>query len=85
MTKKQGQAFAAEFKREEVGLLASSSRTIRRIARNLNLGLSTLNRWKRKQRDAVPVTTPNPNGTKEQACLRKGNENLRQEWDILKR
>jgi transposase-like protein len=72
MTKKQGQAFTAEFKREAVGLLASNSRTIRRIVRNLNLGLSTLNRWKRKQRDAVPVTHQIRMGPKSRPACAKG-------------
>ena len=58
MTIKQRREFTAEFKREAVGLLASSGRTIRQIASDLNLGLSTLNRWKRELRDAEPVTTP---------------------------
>ncbi len=36
-----------EFNREAVGLLVSSGRTIRQIAGDLDLVLSTLNRWKR--------------------------------------
>jgi transposase len=85
MTIKQRREFTPEFKREAVGLLASSGRTIREIASDLNLGLSTLNRWKREHRDAQPVTTPNPDTTKELARLRKENEILRQERDLLKK
>ena len=85
MTIKQRREFTAEFKREAVGLLASSGRTIRQIASDLNLGLSTLNRWKRELRDAEPVTTPHPDKTKELARLRKGNEILRQERDLPKK
>jgi transposase len=83
MTIKQRQEFTTEFKREAVGLLASSGRTIREIAGDL--GLSTLNRWKREQRDAEPMATPNPDLTKELARLRKENEILRQERDRLKK
>jgi transposase len=85
MTIKQRREFTTEFKREAVGLLASSGRTIRQIAGDLDLGISTLNRWKREQRDADPVTTPNPDMTKELARLRKENEILRQERDLLKK
>ena len=85
MTIKQRREFTAEFKREAVGLLASSGRTIRQIASDLNLGLSTLNRWKRELRDAEPVTTPHPDMTKELVRLRKENEILRQERDLLKK
>ena len=38
MTSKQRREFTAEFEREAVGLLASSSRTIRQIAGDLDLG-----------------------------------------------
>ena len=85
MTIKQRREFTAEFKREAVGLLASSGRTIRQIAGDLVLGLSTLNRWKRALRDAEPVTTPHPDMTKELVRLRKENEILRQERDLLKK
>lgn len=85
MTSKQRREFTPEFKREAVGLLASSGRTIREIAGDLDLGLSTLNRWKREFRDANPVTTPNPDVTKELVRLRKENEILRQERDLLKK
>ncbi len=85
MTSKQRREFTIEFKREAVGLLASSGRTIRQIAGDLDLGLSTSNRWKRELRDAEPVITPNPDMTKELARLRKENEILRQERDLLKK
>ena len=74
-----------EFTREAVGLLNSSGRTIRQIAGDLDLGLSTLNRWRSERRDAEPVTTPNPDVNKELARLRKENEILRQERDLLKK
>ncbi len=51
MTIKQRREFTPEFKREAVGLLASSGRTIRQIAGDLGLGLSTLN--KRKTRHLI--------------------------------
>lgn len=41
MTTKQRREFTREFKREAVGLLSNSGRTIRQIAGDLDLGLST--------------------------------------------
>jgi transposase len=85
MATKQRREFTPEFKREAVGLLNSSGRTIRQIAGDLDLGLSTLNRWRREQRDAEPLTTPDQDMTKELARLRKENEILRQERYLLKK
>jgi transposase-like protein len=53
MTVKQRREFRPEFKREAVGVLGTSGRTIRQVAGDLDLGLSTLNRWKRELRDAI--------------------------------
>ena len=77
MTSKQRREITPEFNSEVVGLLTRSGRTIRQIAGDLDLGLSTLNRWKREFRDAEPVTTPHPDMAKELARLRKENEILR--------
>jgi putative transposase len=76
MTSRQRREITPEFKREAAGLLASSGRTIRRIAGELDLGLSTLNSWNREQRDTEPVTAPNPDMAKELARLCKENEIL---------
>lgn len=77
MTSKLRREIRPEFKQEAAELLASSGRTIRQIAGDLYLGLSTLNRWKREQRNTEPVTKPNPDMAKELARLRKENEILR--------
>ena len=85
MNKRQRRVFTDEFKREAVGLIASSGRTISQVADDLGLGLSTLTRWKREQRDAGPEPQPNPDMAKELARLRKENEILKQERDLLKK
>lgn len=85
MNKRQRRVFTDEFQREAVGLIASSGRTISQVADDLGLGLSTLTRWKREQRDAEPVLQPNPDMAKELARLRKENEILKQERDLLKK
>lgn len=85
MTNVERREFTVEFKKEAVDLIASSGRTIRQVADDLGLGLSTLSRWKRELREAEPVTVPNPDMGKELARLRKENEILRQERDLLKK
>ena len=52
-----------EFRREAVRLALSSGRTRREIAEDLGIGLSTLTRWLREERDAsepseAPVEVP---------------------------
>lgn len=85
MSERQRRKFTDEFKREAVGLIASSGRSIRQVAEDLGLGLSTLTRWKREQRSFEVATMPNPDLTKELARLRKENELLKQERDLLKK
>ena len=84
MSEQRRQVFTEEFKREAVGLIASSGRTLRQVASDLGLGLSTLTRWKRQLKDVEIINTPYPDVTKELARLRQENEVLRQERDFLK-
>ena len=85
MSEQKRREFTAEFKREAVGMIAISGRTLRQVAGDLGLGLSTLTRWKRQLKDVEIAVTPNPDMTKELARLRKENEVLRQERDLLKK
>ena len=85
MSEQRRQVFTEEFKREAVGLIASSGRTLRQVASDLGLGLSTLTRWKRQLKDVEIINTPYPDVTKELARLRQENEVLRQERDFLKK
>jgi transposase-like protein len=45
--------------------MVGSGRLICEIAGDLDMCLVTLKSWKRELRDSEPVTTPNPNMTKE--------------------
>ena len=85
MSGQQRRVFTDEFKREAVGMIASSGRTLRHVAGDLGLGLSTLTRWRRQLKDVEIAVTPNPDMTKELARLRKENEVLKQERDFLKK
>jgi transposase len=55
------------------------------VADDLGIGLSTLTRWKRRYREADLLAGPHEDTAKELARLRKENELLRQEREILKR
>ncbi len=85
MGKRERRTFREEFKREAVRLTETSGRTIAQVANDLGLGLSTLARWRRRYRDADLLSGPHEDTSKELARLRKENELLRQERDLLKK
>ena len=85
MGKRERRTFTEDFKREAVRLTEASGRTIAHVAEDLGLGLSTLTRWKRRYREADLLAGPHEDTAKELARLRKENELLRQEREILKR
>ena len=85
MGKRERRTFTEDFKREAVRLTETSGRTIARVADDLGLGLSTLTRWKKRYQDADLLAGPHEDTARELARLRKENEILRQEREILKR
>lgn len=85
MSKRERRTFTEEFKQEAVRLTETSGRTNAQIAEDLGLGLSTLTRWKRRYREADLLAGPHEDTAKELVRLRKENELLRQEREILKR
>ena len=85
MVKREKRDFTEEFRQETVRLLETSGRTNAQVAKDLGLGLSTVTRWKRKYREADLLAGPHEDTAKELARLRKENEVLRQEREILKR
>lgn len=74
-----------KFKQEAVRLTEASGRTIGQVASDLGIGLSSLTRWKRQYREADLLAGPHEDTARELARLRKENELLRQEREILKR
>lgn len=83
--------FTTEFKREAVQLTQRPEMTVTQAARDLGIGISTLQRWLREvsqQGDAAfpglgrQVLTPEQ---EEIRRLRKENEILREEREILKK
>ena len=80
--------FTQEFAQEAVRLVETSGRTQREIAIDLGIGLSTLRRLIDKRREHE-METPPPERQEDFAAelkrLRRENEILRQEREILKR
>ena len=86
MTKQR--RFTKEFEDEAVRLVAASGRTQGAVADDLGIGLSTLVRWIGRRRDRLsemPGEAPQADTAAELKRLRRENEILRQERDILKR
>lgn len=77
--------FTDEFRREAVRLVQTSGRTIGQIADDLGIGHSTLGKWLAKHREAELLAGPHEDTATELARLRKENEILRAERDLLKK
>lgn len=80
--------FTQEFRDEAVRLCETSGRTRRAVAEDLGVGLSTLRNWLDRRRDRQMEQPPEgrqEDTTAELKRLRRENEVLRQERDILKK
>ena len=85
--------YTDEFKTEAVALLASSGRPLIQIASELGISPSMLRNWRnrREGRNAVSALPPNPaphsipDPVAEISRLRRENDRLRLERDILKK
>ena len=80
--------FTQEFRDEAVRLAQTSGRSRREVASDLGIGLSTLRNWIDRRRDRQ-MEQPPPDRPEDMAAelkrLRRENEVLRQEREILKR
>jgi len=79
------QVYDEAFRREAVRLLATSGRTVMEVADDLGIGRSTLTKWKSKFAEAELMAGPHDDVHKELARLRRENELLRAERDLLKK
>ncbi len=77
--------YTEEFKREAVRLVEVSGRGVNEIAEDLGVARSSLQRWVREFRNQDLLAGPHEDASKELARLRKENELLRQERDLLKK
>ena len=80
--------FTQEFRDEAVRLAQTSGRSRREVASDLGVGLSTLRNWIDGRRERA-MNEPPPDRQEDMAAelkrLRRENEILRQEREILKR
>lgn len=89
--RKKRRTFTKTFKEEAVRLVESGGRTIEAIAKEIGVPESVLNRWRNGLRGAskpIDVTDNDALSSSERAellRLRKENERLRMERDILKK
>lgn len=74
----------AGFKEEALRILSTSGRTVAEVAGDLDIGKSTLQRWKTQATETELLSGPHPDVEKELARLRQENKILRQERDLLK-
>jgi transposase len=81
--------FTDEFKREAVALLASSGRPLLQIASELGIPPSMLRNWRNRREGrgagAAPAVHSVPDPAAEISRLRRENDRLRMERDILKK
>ncbi len=81
----KGRVIDDAFRQEAVRILAASGRTIREVADELGVGASSLGAWKRKHYRAELMAGPHEDVEKELARLRRENDLLRAERDLLKK
>jgi transposase len=81
----KGRVIDAAFRQEAVRILRSSGRTIKAVADDLGVGVSSLGKWKRQLDRADLMAGPHDDVHKELARLRRENDLLRCERDLLKK
>jgi transposase len=87
--KKRRRKFDKEFKIQAVKLLLESGKTVEEVATDLGIYYGNLTRWKREYRRDAEEAFPGMGKLKpedeELRRLKKENEDLRQEREILKK
>jgi transposase len=87
--KKRRRKFDREFKIQAVKLLLESGKTVEEVADDLGIYWGNLSRWKKEYKKDVEGAFPGMGKLKpedeELRRLKKENEDLRQERDILKK
>ena len=80
------QRFSEEFRQEAVRLVRETDRSVPEISRDLGVSPTTLRLWLRTQPTGKPTAAGRVLTLEEQVRqLRKENEQLREERDILKK
>jgi transposase len=74
-----------EFRADAVRIALTSGLTRRKVASDLGVGLSTLNKWVTAHRDIDVVSDKELDLARENERLRRENRILKEERDILKK
>ena len=82
---KRRKPYAEEFKQEAVKLVTEQGMAVTQVARDLDVSIDTLHRWLRVVRSPATSTTSDGSPSVELTRLRRENEQLRMERDILKK
>lgn len=77
--------YTDEFRRDAVRIATSSGLTRPKVASDLGVGLSTLNKWVQKHRHDDLMSGPHEDVEKENTRLRKEVRLLKEEREILKK
>lgn len=85
MTVSKMKRFTNEIRREAVRLVQTSGRSIGEVADDLGIGKSTLGKWQTRHQDCELLSGPHDDVQKELSRLRRENEILRSERDLLKK
>ena len=81
----RNKVYTEAFKREAVRLSYESGRTKAQVCADLGVGKSTMSAWRKQYREADLLAAEAPEDpVKEIARLKRENELLRQERDLLK-
>ncbi len=86
--KRQRRKFTEEFKKNAVQLVIDNNYSCTEVARRLNVNHTNVSRWVRQYRDqaeAPAESASQPNLEAENKQLRKENQRLLMERDILKK
>ena len=74
-----------EFKRDAVRIAQTSGLSMRQVASDLGIGLSTPGKWIRAIAEEAKVPAQDAELLRENDRLRKGNRILREEREVLKK
>jgi transposase len=77
--------YSDEFRRDAVRIATTSGLTRSKVASDLGVGLSTLNKWVQKHQHDDLMSGPHEDVEKENTRLRKEVRLLREEREVLKK
>ena len=85
MTRRHRRKFTDEFKAETVKLIRESGRTVGSVARELDLTETAVRSWVKQAEASGSADTLSPDERVELRRLRKENQELRMEKEILRK